>query len=42
MIEIEDKRNYSVLSAVMSINNVFAVHTVDIDEDEEAWSSKKR
>ena len=35
MVEIEDKRNYSILAAMMSINNVFAVHTVDIDEDEE-------
>ena len=41
MVEIEDKRNYSVLSAMMSINNVFAVHTVDIDEDEEADRPRK-
>ena len=41
MVEIEDKRNYSVLSAMMSINNVFAVHTVDIDEDEDIDRPRK-
>ena len=41
MVEIEDKRNYSILAAMMSINNVFAVHTVDIDEDEEADRPRK-
>ena len=29
---IEEKRNYSVIAGMMSINNVMAVHTVDIDD----------
>ena len=41
MAEIEEKRNYSVLSAMMSINNVFAVHTLDIDEDEDQDRPRK-
>ena len=39
--EIEEKRNYSVLSAMMSINNVFAVHTLGIDEDEDEGRPRK-
>ena len=41
IVEIEEKRNYSVLSAMMSINNVFAVHTLAIDEDDDEDRPRK-
>ena len=30
--EFDEKPRYSVIAGMMSINNVYAVHTVDIDE----------
>ena len=41
IVEIEEKRNYSILSAMMSINNVFAVHTLGTDEDEDEDRPRK-